>query len=90
MSAAEWNVIVRCKGTTPTLLSLYGSEKDLVVRSQLALSWGDTVEYLGPRIDATSWLRRIQKDSFASISDLKNTLKKSRHSNNQEDFLVGR
>ena len=84
VTAAEWNIVVRCKGATSTLLSLYGSEKDLVVRSQLALSWGDTVEYLGPRIDATSWLRRTQsKDGFASISDLKDTLKRRRNSSQE-------
>ena len=84
MTAAEWNIVVRCKGATSTLLSLYGSERDLVARSQLALSWGDTVEYLGPRIDATSWLRRTQsKDGFASISDLKDTLKRRRNSSQE-------
>ena len=84
----EWCLVVRCKGQSLGLVSIYGSQSAMEARANLALAWDDRVEYLGPRIDATSWLRRTQsKDSFASISDLKDTLKKRRSSSsNQEDF----
>ena len=76
MSAAEWNVIVRCKGNSLGLVSIYGSQSAMEARANLALVWDDTVEYLGPRIG----IIREKKDGFASISDLKDTLKRRRNS----------
>jgi hypothetical protein len=53
-------------------------------RANLALVWGDAVEYIGPRLGVV----REKKDTFASISDLKDNLKKRQRNgkNTQEDF----
>ena len=79
MSTAEWNVIVRCKGNSLGLVSIYGSQSAMEARANLALVWDDTVEYLGPRIG----IIREKKDSFASISDLKDNLKRRRNSSQE-------
>ena len=79
MSPAEWNVIVRCKSNSLGLVSIYGSQSAMEARANLALVWDDTVEYLGPRIG----IIREKKDGFASISDLKDTLKRRRNSSQE-------
>lgn len=83
MNAAEWNLVLRCKGQSMGLVSLYGSQTAMETRARLALEWEDAVEYLGPRIGVV----RERKDSFASVSDLKDNLKKlQRNPSTQEDF----
>ena len=79
MSAAEWNVIVRCKGNSLGLVSIYGPQSAMEARANLALVWDDKVEYLGPRIG----IIREKKGEFASISDLKDTLKRRRNSSQE-------
>ena len=77
--SAEWNLIIRCKGPTLALVSVFGSQSAMETRANLALVWDDTVEYLGPRIG----IIREKKDGFASISDLKDTLKRRRNSSQE-------
>jgi len=69
-----WNLVIRCAGPSLALVSVYGPQVELEARSQLALAWGDYVEYLGPKLG----IEQAPKD-FASISDLKDSLKKSQH-----------
>jgi hypothetical protein len=71
----EWNLIIRCQGATTTLVSLYGSQSAMEARANLALVWGDAVEYVGPKLGQVP-----EKKNFASLSDLKDTLKRRRNS----------
>ena len=58
-----WNLVIRCAGPSLALVSLYGTEQELVARSKLTLVWGDFIEYLGPRLETLKdRMKRSQKD----------------------------
>jgi hypothetical protein len=75
--AIEWNVVIRCKGPSLAFVSLYGSQTAMELRAD-AIAEGELVEYLGPCL-----AREVK--NFASISDLKDNLKKLRR-NDTQDF----
>jgi hypothetical protein len=79
--AVEWSLVIRCKGPSLALVSLHGTQTELEPRAGIAIVWGDTVEYFGPKLG----IEKEKKDSFASVADLKDNLKKLRRSS-QEDL----
>jgi hypothetical protein len=49
--SAEWNLVIRCHRSPLALVSLHGSQSAMEARARLAMTWGDVVEFLGPKVN---------------------------------------